>query len=348
MNSFGEVTVLSTACASMFMPGFFSCLRENGERNIRLIGADIVDHPFMERMIDNYYQVPRYSELDYIDCLLDICREEKVDVFFPQISMELPIILARINDFRAIGVRVAISDNTTLNIANNKFKLYEFMAEQGMTTPQYFHVSNSDELIERAHMLGFPLKPVVVKMTESSGSRGVRIIRDDISLSDSFINRKPGSLDISLGDMCKTIDDCNPVPDLIVMEYLPGCEYTVDLLADHGKTLYIAGRRNTESNASIAMASYTEEKKDAYTLCERIVELLKLDGNIGFDFMLDSNDNPVLTDLNPRVTATIVLYKKAGLNFPYLRVKQLLGEKLPAINVKYGVRMRRKYHDIFE
>lgn len=149
-------------------------------------------------------------------------------------------------------------------------------------------------------------------------------------------------------DMCKTIEECKELPDTIVMEYLPGCEYTVDLLADHGKTLYIAGRRNYESSMSIAMASLIEKKDNAYKLCEEIVSTLGLDGNIGFDFMLDENNNPVLTDLNPRITATIIIYKDGGLNLPYLRVKQLMGEKLPEISIKYGIRMKRRYWDVFE
>ena len=122
-------------------------------------------------------------------------------------------------------------------------------------------------------------------------------------------------------------------------------EYTIDLLADHGKVLYIAGRRNTTSNLSIAQSSVVERKESAYKLCEDIVRELNLDGNIGFDFMLDEEDVPWLTDLNPRVTATIILYAGAGMNLPYLRVKQLLGEKLPKIEVRYGTKLVRKYLD---
>lgn len=61
--------------------------------------------------------------------------------------------------------------------------------------------------------------------------------------------------------------------------------------------------------------------------------------------MLDENDTPWLTDFNPRVTATIILYAGAGMNFPYLRVKQLLGEELPEVELKYGTQLVRKYQD---
>lgn len=342
-----NITVLTSACGAMFMPGFFKCLRENGERTIKIVGIDIIKNPFVGDLIDKYYQVPPYTADNYVDILLEICVKEKVDIFFPHISMELPIILDRLNDFKNIGVKVAITDNKTLNVANNKLKLYEYMKKKGLAVPKYYEIKNSKELVEKAKKLGFPDVPVVVKVTENSGSRGIRIVRDNFSRSEIFLNQKPNSFNISMDDMCKTIDECEKLPDTIVMEYISGCEYTVDLLADHGETIYIAGRRNYESSMSIAMGTYTEKKEEAYQLCKDIVSLLKLDGNIGFDFMLDENDNPVLTDLNPRITATIILYKEAGLNLPYLRVKQLLKEELPKISLRYGVEMRRKYWDIF-
>ena len=342
-----EVIVLSSACGSMFMPGFLKCLKENGERKLKIIGIDMVKDPFLGNLIDGYYQVPAYTDKKYVDTLLEICKKEKIDIFFPHISMELPIILKRIDDFKNLGVKVAITNNNTLNIANNKLKLYEYMKEKGLDIPKYYEIKNSNDLKESAKKLGFPEVPVVVKVTESSGSRGVRIVKNNISRAEIFLHQKPNSFNILMEDMCKTIDECENLPDTIVMEYIPGCEYTVDLLADHGKTIYIAGRRNYESSMSIAMATYTEKKEEAYELCKNIVSLLELDGNIGFDFMLDENDNPILTDLNPRITATIILYKEAGLNLPYLRVKQLLNENLPEVDLKYGVEMKRKYWDVF-
>ena len=34
------------------------------------------------------------------------------------------------------------------------------------------------------------------------------------------------------------------------------------------------------------------------------------------------------------------------MNFPYLRVKQLLGEELPKIELKHGTKLVRKYWDV--
>lgn len=342
-----DIVVLSSACGAFFMPGFFRCLKNNQERNIKIVGVDLSDDVLMNSLfVDKYYQVPRYTDPRYVDIILDICKTERVDVFFPHISMELPYILERIGDFESIGVKVAISNSGTLDIANSKYQLYEFMKGFGLTVPKYFLVDSVETLKRRICELDYPLKPVCVKMTQNSGSRGVRIIRSNLSKTDLFLHEKPSSINVSFDEMCEILEGCNPMPEIMAMEYLPGVEYTVDLLADHGHTLYIAGRRNTTSSMSIAQTSVVEKKDSAYELCKKIVRELNLDGNIGFDFMLDENDNPWLTDLNPRVTATIVLYAGAGLNFPYLRVKQLLGEKLPEVQLRYGTMLVRKYWDV--
>lgn len=341
-----DITVLSSACGAFFMPGFFRCLKENHERNIRIVGCDMSGDPVMKLFVDAYYQVPAYTTPNYVDVLLDICQKEKVDVFFPHISMELPYILERMDDFEKMGIKVAISEKETLSTANSKYKLYEYMQKVGLTVPRYFLIDKAETLRERIEELGYPKKPVCVKMTENSGSRGVRIVRADVDKAHLFMHEKPSSLNVTLDEMCEIIEHCIPMPEIIAMEYLPGVEYTIDLLADHGKVLYIAGRRNTTSNMSIAQSSVVEKKESAYKLCEDIVRELNLDGNIGFDFMMDEEDNPWLTDLNPRVTATIILYAAAGMNFPYLRVKQLLGEELPEVDLKYGTKLIRKYWDV--
>lgn len=341
-----DLVVLSSACGAFFMPGFFKCLKTNGERSIKIIGCDISDDASIELLVDKYYQVPRYTDDAYVSSLLEICKKEHVDVFFPQISMELPIILEHKSMFEEIGVKVAISDKETLATANCKYNLYEFMRRHNLETPNYFIIDSSQFLRDHISELGFPDRPVCVKMTENSGSRGVRIVRPHLSRSESFLHDKPSTLNVSLDEMCEILDECKPLPKIMAMEYLPGIEYTVDLLADHGKTLYIAGRKNLTSSMSIAQTSVVDKIDSAYQLCEDIVRELKLDGNIGFDFMLDENGKPWLTDLNPRVTATIILYAGAGLNLPYLRIKQLLGEELPRIELKYGTRLMRKYKDI--
>ena len=134
---------------------------------------------------------------------------------------------------------------------------------------------------------------------------------------------------------------------MMLVEYMPGTEYTVDLLAEKGKVLYEVGRENVVSLMSIAQESILKYDEEAYRICEKIVELLKMDGNIGFDFMRDRDGTPMLMDINPRITATVSVIAAGGVNLPYMRVKQLLGETLPHLEPQYGTFLKRRYGEIY-
>ena len=69
-----DLTVLITAAGNVFMPGTIACLKNNGERSIRVIGADMSDDSTILQMCDAAYQVPRGSDPAYVDVLLEICR----------------------------------------------------------------------------------------------------------------------------------------------------------------------------------------------------------------------------------------------------------------------------------
>lgn len=88
-----DITILSSACGAFFMPGFFRCLKENHERNIRIVGCDLSDDSLTNSLfVDKYYQVPRYTDSHYVDALLDICKKENVDVFFPHSTLGMSIV----------------------------------------------------------------------------------------------------------------------------------------------------------------------------------------------------------------------------------------------------------------
>lgn len=195
------LTILSSACGAMFMHGFFRCLKENGERDIRIIGVDMAKEPVSDPIIDSYYNVPSISAPNYVNTLLDICRKESVDIFFPQISMELELVRKRIEDFKSLGVKVAVTDNDYLKIANNKVDVYEMMKSAGINTPEFFKISSIEDFRHFAGELGFPDKPICVKVAESSGSRGVRIVMPKLSKADLFLHAKPSSLQVSMEEM---------------------------------------------------------------------------------------------------------------------------------------------------
>lgn len=100
--------------------------------------------------------------------------------------------------------------------------------------------------------------------------------------------------------------------EMMLVEYMSGNEYTIDLLADKGKVLYEVGRENIVSLMSIAQESILAYDETAYHIASEVVSLLNMDGNVGFDFMRNADGVPVLMDINPRLTTTVSVIAAGG------------------------------------
>lgn len=343
-----DITILISASGSPTIPGLIDCFKKNGERSIRIVGIDMIDEPSINFLVDKFYKVPPVTDPDYIDIVLDICKKESIDIYFPNISYEVTLVSRRKLDFYDIGTYISTPDNQSVNIANNKLLLYEFLQNSGIDVPKFYGVNSIKDFEDGCNYIGYPDVAVCLKIVDGSGSRGVRIIDSKRNRYQIFVNEKPNSFFVSYSDMINILRESkDKFHEMLLVEYLPGNEYTVDLLADSGTVRYIAGRENIISLMSIAQECIVKRDDLAYKICEDIVKNLNLDGNIGFDFMRDKNGKAVLMDLNPRITATVSVIAAAGLNLPYLRIKQLLGENLPEVNIKYGTRLKRRYGEIY-
>ena len=343
-----DITVLITAAGNVFMPGTISCLRNNGERHIRVVGADMSDDPTILQMCDVAYQVPRGSDPSYVDALLDICRKEKVDVLLPIMSVELEALAGSKDRFDAVGTKVSISDPAPLSIANNKRKLLDHLSQNGFPCADYRIVHSVGELENAAADMGYPDKRACIKAVNGSGSRGFRILSESVSRFDSFLNEKPSSGVVTLKEMMEILSETTFFPELIVMEYLPGPEYTVDLLADGGKTLFSGCRKSLRMENSIMLDAEIVEDLRVTGLCEAVTASLGLDGNIGFDVKERSDGTPLIMECNPRITAGIPFFQAAGVNLPYLCVKKLMGEELTLAALQYGTVIRRRWMEMID
>ena len=342
-----DICVLVTAAGNVYMPGTLSCLKNNGERKIRIIGADMSDDSTILQMCDKAYQVPRATDPEYIDSLLDICKKEKVDFLLPIMSAELEVLAVNKKRFEEIGTKVSVSSPEALHIANNKQRLLNYLKDNDLPCADFQVIHSTEELQECARKLGYPEKKVCVKAADSSGSRGFRILSAHYSKLDAFLHEKPSSGVITLEEMCDILRKADVFPELLLMEYLPGAEYTVDLLADEGKVLAFCCRKSLKMENSIMLDAVTVDNAAITDLCTGIVTGLKLDGNIGFDIRERSDGTPLIMECNPRITAGIPYYVEAGVNLPYLCIKKLLGVSIPATQPESGRIVRRRWMEMY-
>lgn len=342
-----DITVLLTGAGAPGAPSIIRCLRNNWERNIRIVGVDMNENANGRKLVDSFYCVPSASDYDFIPTILNICKIEEVNVVIPIVTRELLKFSKAINEFESSGIGVMVMDTEILEIVNNKAALLNKMKELGIRTPQYYVANNVDEVKDACSKLNYPMNPICVKTVEGNGSRGVRLLDDNKSKYEMLFNEKPTSMYISYHDLIEALQEKDDIPQMMVMELLPGEEYGVDALCNNGEIISIAGRYNYSVNSSIPQGCIIENREEAFDIAKEIIKKLKISGNINFDFKYDKNNLVQLIEINPRLSATIASYAPAGINFPYLGVKFILQEDINPPKLVEGVLMQRRYSEIF-
>jgi len=341
-----KINIILTGAGGAGGPGIIKSLKR-ASPNFFIIGLDNNQNSIAPAIVDKFYQVPLGNDKKYVPKLLEIVKKEKVKVILPLNTRELLNLASHIDDFEKVGVRVNISPLESLKIANNKYLLNELCKKIGVPYPKTILVKSFSAFKKAVLKSGHPKNPVCIKSPVSNGQRGFRIIDDSKDQLDLFLNQKPTQIVVSFKQIKEILKKAKPFPELMVTEYLPGEEYTVDILAQKGKALVIIPRLREEIKMGVSFRAKTVRNPRIIQYSALIVKALKLHGIVGLQFKKDKKGIPKTLEANPRLQGTNIISVASGVNLPYLAVKMLLGEKFKIPKVKWGVKMIRYWNEIF-
>lgn len=176
-------------------------------------------------------------------------------------------------------------------------------------------VVKTPRLVERDER---PKFPVFAKPDRSSGSKDALRIDDETGLVSA---RKR---------------------DLLVSEYLPGREYTVDCLNDLNGNLLLANPRlRGKLGAGIALGSRDDGRAELADQCRRIAGALRIEGPWFAQFKEDGTGEPVLVEVNARIAGSSGFTRLAGANIPLMSVFMFMGNDVRVPTVKRGLTVNR-------
>lgn len=239
-------TVLMTGAGAPGAYGIIQCLRFNGERDIRIVGVDMNPAAGCRDMVDVFRTVPPASDARFPEEILRISREEAVDVVLPIVTRELMPLAKAKPAFVEKGIAVCVMDPEPLALANDKAALLSFCRDQGLPTPEFRVADTADEVERALDEMGCDRRALYVKAAQGNGSRGVRYVDPLVSRFDRFFNEKPDSAFMSKEDIMLALRERDAIPRMLVMEALPGVEYSADIVADEeGNILCSAGAQKS-------------------------------------------------------------------------------------------------------
>ena len=240
-----KITVLMTGAGAPGMPGILHCLRYANDERFRLIGADMNPFASCRHQFEKFYTIPPAKDAGFVDSILNICNSEKVDLVMSCITRELNVLSRSKKRFEAIGVRVAVMDIDKLEIVNNKGNLLTELKKRGYITPKFFITDTWEEVELSAQKLGYPHKSFCVKGVIGNGSRAIRRIVPYTEMAKEFFENKPNGMICSYSDIEGILNtDATWPVRILVMEDLPGYEFSVDILAKDGEVLSSIGRES--------------------------------------------------------------------------------------------------------
>jgi carbamoyl-phosphate synthase large subunit len=348
MKKLDQVTVLITGIGAPGAPGIIKSIRLNNERPVKIIGVDADVHKSSGiGLVDVTYPVPEAGDGEFVDTLLNLCKKEKVQVVIPLVTKELMVLSKNISLFNLVDIKVQVSDYDKLKLANNKYSLMQHCKEIKIPCPDFYLVNSMDDFRQKCESLGYPERRICFKPPLSNGLRGFRIISDGRNKMDNLINEKPNNVYIGFDEFSQIANDSDYFPELLVMEYLPGDEYSVDVLADNGKCHRVIPRLRDKIKMGISFVGTVVYDKQIINYSRKLVESLGLHGNIGLQFKRDLNGIPKIIESNPRVQGTIVLCTAAGYNMVYNSIKLAIGEVPFKGKIRWGTRMIRFWDELY-
>lgn len=291
-------------------------IRAGGGAGIRLVAshrdADALaeaDLAIVEPLIDR-------ESRDYVDWCLSVCADHKVDLFVVQ-SARAALAPWR-EAFATVGTRLSLpADAATLRLIDDKAAFYPVALAAGLPMPWTREVGSADEFEAALGALAaLGLQPCV-KPPEGVFGAGFWRLDNSRDLFAGLMN--PDAHRIAPAAIRAALATAD-APRLLVLEHLPGDEWSVDCVARDGNTLAMVARRKR------GRVQRLEVEGPAIELTRRAIEAFDLSGLINIQIRAATDENDLrLLEINSRMSGGCFHTVHAGINLPWLNVASALG-----------------------
>ena len=251
-------------------------------------------------------EIPFYEEDGFIDILNKYIKENRIDFLFPAHD-DVQLFLAENSD--KINTILLTPDIETVRICRSKIKTYNFLKGEDFVPKIYKDKFQIDNF------------PVFIKPDVGQGSIGAKIINNY------------GELDYELKRNKK----------IVICEYLPGEEYTVDCFTDYNRELRVVkirNRKRIKTGISVNSEILPTNNK-IRKIANKINEKLKFDGAWFFQLKKDINNEYKLLEVAPRVSGTMGVSRNLGINFPLLTIFNKMKMPVKIIENNYKIEVDR-------
>ena len=255
--------------------------------------------------------------LAFVEQLLD-----RIDACVLIASSDSTLALVRLHRERLERrVRIALAEESALAIAVNKEQTLEIAKRLGLAVPRAVTVGEVNEVSAALREIGLP---AVVKPVESwvwGEQQGARYASKLVTTSDEA--RLAVEELTQLGG--KTL----------FQQFLSGRREAISFLYAHGE-IYArfaqwAKRTEPPLGGQSVLRQSIAVPPDLGEQAERLVRAIGLEGYAEVEFRRDGAGIPYLMEINPRLSASVEIAVRSGVDFPYLLYQWASGERIDRV-----------------
>jgi len=277
--------------------------------------------------------VPHYKEEPeaFIEALIDYGRMQDVKpVLIPCHDSYLEVIDAHLDKVREYYL-IPQTEQGLYTEVMDKGTLHQLALEHGIRVPETVHMddANFEERIDNEIKFPCLVKPVDSPTFVAKFRRKLFKVYDKKELNEAINRAKEADVEV------------------IVQRMVPGFDdhmYTFDayLNQDAQVTHWMTCQKLRQYPINFGASVYTVQRHvpELYDLGARFLEAIQFKGFAEIEFKKDAETGEFyLIEINARITNLNELLNKAGLNFPYITYRELIGQPLAPSSVEKTTNM---------
>jgi predicted ATP-grasp superfamily ATP-dependent carboligase len=314
-------------------------IRSLGKKGIKVIAADTAS--FNAGILSKYcaykitYPSPLKNKRNFINSLLHLVKNVKIDLLIPITDFTMMPILERKEEFEE-HTEVAAPSYEIAMKAYDKFQTVSVAQRCGIPHPKTFLIGNIEALREVADELNYP---VVIKPRMKFFWKQEKAVMVKVTPNNYAYDKK--DLLSKYMRLVNKLNEFIPPDFFIVQEYVRGAGYGVEVLMNDSNVvaLFVHKRLHeypTTGGASTLRISTWNKKLVEYSV--KLLREMNWQGVAMVEFKLNEESGEVnLMEVNGRFWGSLPLAINSGVDFPYLLYKIMVErEDIPIPKYKLG------------
>ena len=225
------------------------------------------------------------DEVNYMTKLEQVINNHNIEVLMPSSGYDIQPYSKYRKQIEQLGAKPVVSDLESMEICYDKMMTFQKLNDK-FDMP--FTTTDPDKI---------PEFPIIAKPRREKGGYDMMVIENENGL----------------------IQATSKFQDMIFQEYLPGEEYTIDVLSDlNKKPLVAVPRIRLETKGGISTKGKVIHDTQIEQICMNVADFIGIRGPCCIQMKGAKNGRLKLVEVNPRMGGGTIFATLAGVNFPAL------------------------------